>query len=81
MNHFNKILAMIDDLKTEVLKLKHEYDRATYPDITIPTIPPHTPYPDPLPRCSVCGIAFDPNTSIGFVCSNSGCPIFPRITC
>lgn len=44
------------------------------------------PYPDPLPvvrgiQCGKCGARFDADKAYAFSCPQTGCPVFPQVTC
>ena len=55
----------------------------------VPTIPPLMPEekrirenPEPNPvvaRCGECGL--DIRQTMGYVCGNINCPVFPKVTC
>lgn len=77
MDKLNEILEAIRELKTNPLPVQPQpYDPHPV-DPQWPTIPT-IPVPQPT-RCGVCGLEIENLT--GYVCNNTACPIFPRITC
>ena len=35
----------------------------------------------PMAKCGICGFVIKPYEAIGYVCGNTDCPIFPKVTC